>query len=340
MTSETEAEKVHVPFTELMDLAAELVGGRVLFASDDFFAEKENLLKPGRGLFIPGKFTDKGKWMDGWESRRKRTSGHDACVVKLGIPGVVRGVDVDTHHFLGNFPESFRLEGCEHDGGVEPTLDPGGWTELIPRTKLRGDSRNLVSVQSARRWTHLRLAIHPDGGVARFRVHGEVLPERSLLLSRPLPVDLASAENGGRVVACNDAFFGPRDNLLLPGRATNMGEGWETRRKRGPGNDWIVIRLALPGWIDRAVVDTHHFKGNYPDRCSLEGTYLKSPPWDFNDAADVGWKPLLRETKLEADQSHTFEGAVLENGRPVTHVRLSIYPDGGVSRLRLFGRPE
>jgi allantoicase len=205
--------------------------------------------------------------------------------------------------------------------------------------KLQGGSRNLLPVSGDRRWTHVKLHIYPDGGVARLRVHGEVVADRARLLKLGGPVDLAAAENGGVVVACNDAFFGPKDNLILPGRAANMGEGWETRRKRGPGFDWLVLKLAVPGTLSRVLVDTHHFKGNFPDTCSLEGARLPKPPWDFANAQEVDWKPLLPRTKLLADHEHVFEGSGLKDTGPFTHVRLCVYPDGGVSRLRLFGVP-
>jgi allantoicase len=342
MTVEAAPEKVHVPFATLLDLAQERVGGKVLYANDEFFAEKENLLMPGRGVFVADKFTERGKWMDGWETRRKRESGHDFCLIRLGIPGLVRGVDVDTHHFLGNFPESCSLDALALDGKEDVEALVKGdlpWKPILPRVKLWGGSRNLLPVFSDRRWTHLRLNIYPDGGVARLRVHGEVLPDRERLTRQGAPVDLCAAENGGVVVACNDAFFGPKDNLILPGRAANMGEGWETRRRRGPGFDWLVLKLAMPGTLTQVRLDTSHFKGNFPDTCSLEGAFLPEPPWDFAQAQGVEWKPLLPRTKLKADHEHVFEAAALEGRGPFTHARLCVYPDGGVSRLRLFGVP-
>lgn len=337
MQEEAQPEKVNVAFASLIDLAAEAVGGQTLLANDEFFAEKENLLKPGRGVFIPGKFTENGKWMDGWETRRKRVPGYDWCVIKLGLPGVIRGVDVDTNHFVGNYPEYASLEGCEAapDATGEELAKSASWVELVPKSRLQGGSRNLFPVASAQRFTHVRLNIFPDGGVARLRIHGEVRPDWEKLQAAGL-VDLAAAANGGSVVTCNDAFFGPKDNLLLPGRAKNMGEGWETRRKRVPGNDWIVVKLAAQGTLERVEVDTHHFKGNYPDRCSLEGVSLEEDLLDFANAK-LEWKELLPQSKLSAHTCHVYEKELLEKG-PFTHVRLNIFPDGGVSRLRLFGR--
>ncbi|AEI65268.1 allantoicase [Corallococcus macrosporus] len=335
-----EEGKLRIAFTELIDLAAENVGGQALLASDEFFAGKENLLKPGRGVFIPGKFTENGKWMDGWESRRKRVPGHDWCILKLGLPGVVRGVDIDTNHFLGNFPEYASVDALEVEGSPTPeALAAATWTPILPQLKLQGGTRNLFPIVSDKRWTHLRLNIFPDGGVARFRVHGEVRPDLERLSRADGTVDLAAAEHGGTVVACNDSFFGPKDNLILPGRAANMGEGWETRRKRVlPGFDWIVVKLAVPGTVQRVEVDTAFFKGNYPDTCSIEGCYLREPVVDFANAHDLAWTELLPRTKLQAHHRHHYESELAAKG-PFTHVRLKIYPDGGVSRLRVHGKP-
>ncbi|WIG92665.1 allantoicase [Myxococcus sp. SDU36] len=335
-----EEGKLRIAFTEFIDLAAENVGGQALLASDEFFAGKENLLKPGRGIFIPGKFTENGKWMDGWESRRKRVPGHDWCILKLGLPGVVRGVDIDTNHFLGNFPEYASVDALEVEGSPTPeALAEATWTPILPQLKLQGGTRNLFPIASDKRWTHLRLNIFPDGGVARFRVHGEVRPDFARLSHAGGTVDLAAAEHGGTVVACNDSFFGPKDNLILPGRAANMGEGWETRRKRVlPGFDWIVVKLAVPGTVERVEVDTAFFKGNYPDSCSIEGCYLREPVVDFANAHDLAWTELLPRTKLQAHHRHFYEAELAAKG-PFTHVRLKIHPDGGVSRLRVHGRP-
>ncbi|WP_257450086.1 allantoicase [Archangium lipolyticum] len=332
-----EEGKVRVAFAELIDLAAEKVGGRALYANDEFFAPKENLLKPGRGVFIPDKYTEFGKWMDGWETRRKRVPGHDFCIIQLGLPGVIRGVNVDTNHFIGNFPEYASVDGLEIQGQPSgESLVDAAWTEIVPKTKLAGGTQNYLPVASERRWTHLRLHIYPDGGVARLRVHGVVTPDLAKLRSGEL-VDLAAAENGGLVVTCNDAFFGPKDNLILPGRASTMGEGWETRRKRVPGFDWIVVKLAAPGTVHRVEVDTNHFKGNFPDMCSLEGCTLKEDILDFANAKDIAWQEILPRTKLQAHHRHFFETELRAAG-PFTHVRLNIFPDGGISRLRVHGR--
>lgn len=319
-------------FTELVDLAAEKVGGAVIAANDEFFAPKENLLKAAAPIFIEDKYTPLGKWMDGWETRRRRTPGDDWCVVRLGLPGIIRGVVVDTSFFRGNYPEQCSIEACEMDGypAAEEVLDKETvWKEILPKSSLKGDSQNLFSIDSNQRFTHLRLRIYPDGGVARLRVFGEVVPDWSRLRSRG-EIDLVAVENGGLVLSCSDMFFGHRHNLIMPGRAANMSDGWETKRRRGPDHDWVVIKLAQSGVARRVEVDTSYFKGNFPESCSLEG----GKPASTID--EIEWKPILPRTKLQAHTRHYFEEQILDAG-PISFVRFNIFPDGGVSRLHVYG---
>jgi allantoicase len=325
-------------YTELIDLAAERLGGAVLYANDDFFAPKENLLKPSAPVFIEGKYTERGKWMDGWESRRRRTPGFDWCLIRLGLPGIVRGVVVDTSFFRGNYPEQCSLEACTIDGhpDVEQLMDEATeWREILPVSELRGDSQNPFTINESGRVTHLRFRIFPDGGVARLRVYGEVVPDWESL-SRRGEVDLAAAENGALVLACSDMFFGHRHNLIMPGRGVDMGDGWETKRRRGPGYDWVVIRLAKRGVVKRVEVDTAHFKGNYPDTCSLEVCDAEGSVVDEGTLSSLAWREILSRTKLQAHTRHFYEAELSETGA-ATHVRFNIYPDGGVSRLRIYG---
>ncbi|HZS08403.1 MAG TPA: allantoicase [Blastocatellia bacterium] len=329
-------------FTELIDLASERLGGAVLFANDEFFAPKENLLKPGAPVFIEGKYTDLGKWMDGWESRRKRAPDlrelYDWCIIRLGLPGLIRGVIVDTSHFRGNYPSHCSLDACAVEGHPDVgrlTGDATSWAEILPRSELQGDSRNQFAIEQASRATHLRFKIYPDGGVARLRVYGEVTPDWERLIRRNSDVDLAAVKNGGHVIGCSDMFFGHRHNLIMPGRALNMSDGWETKRRRGPGHDWAVIRLGRQGVIQRLEVDTSWFKGNFPESCSVEAVNVQGgEPEDFSA---LEWKPVLSRTGLQAHTRHYFEDEVINVG-PATHVRFNIFPDGGVSRLRVFGR--
>jgi allantoicase len=328
-------------FTEYIDLAAERLGGRVVAANDEFFAPKENLLKAAAPVWIEGKYTDVGKWMDGWETRRRRTPGYDWCIVKLGLPGVIHGVVVDTSYFKGNFPEHCELESCAVDG------DPGlaqledhttKWNTTLKKSPLAGDTRNPFPLTPSSRVTHLRFKIYPDGGVARLRVHGEAVPDWPALTRARGDIDLAAVEHGGWVIVSSDMFFGSRNNLILPGRSTGMHDGWETRRRRGPGHDWCIVRLGAHGKISRIEVDTSHFKGNFPESCSLE---VCTAPRDLIDPDSLGalpWKEILTRTKLQADSLHIYEKELLD-ARAVTHARFHIYPDGGVARLRIFGTP-
>jgi allantoicase len=328
-------------FTELIDLASERLGGAVLFANDEFFAPKENLLKPSAPIFIEGKYTDLGKWMDGWESRRKRTPGFDWCIIRLGLPGIIRGVVVDTRHFKGNYPEQCSIEACTMDGlptTEDLTAESVQWTELLPKTNLQGDSLNPFEISSDARWTHLRFTIFPDGGVARLRVYGEVVPDWNRLKQIGGELDLAAVENGGMVLSCSDMFFGHRHNLIMPGRAVNMSDGWETKRRRGPGHDWTIIKLGAAGHIRGLEIDTSYFKGNFPESCSLEGCHAGDVPLETLQDPGFAWKPLLLRTKLQAHTRHLFD-EVMDAGL-VTHVRFNIFPDGGVSRLRVFGTIE
>jgi allantoicase len=325
-------------FIELIDLASEKLGGAVLFANDEFFAPKENLLKPSAPIFIEGKYTDLGKWMDGWETRRRRTPGYDWCIIRLGLPGIIRGVIVDTSHFRGNYPEQCSIDGCTIDG--QPTVEQLTsekiqWTEILPLSQLAGNSLNPFEITTSDRFTHLRLKIYPDGGVARLKVYGEVVPDWTRLQRGGGEIDLVAIENGGLVLSCSDMFFGHKHNLIMPGRAAGMSDGWETKRRRGPGHDWVTIKLGKPGRTRCVEVDTSYFKGNFPDSCSLEaiqtnGNVLPEHP---------DWKPVLPRTKLQAHTRHFFEEEILDAGT-ISHVRFNVFPDGGVSRLRLFGRTE
>jgi allantoicase len=326
-------------FTELIDLASERLGSAVLYANDDFFAPKENLLKASAPVFLESKYTDRGKWMDGWETRRRRTPGFDWCIIRLGLPGILRGALVDTAHFKGNFPEHCSLEAYAAGAGASVDELTGAsiqWTEVLPKSTLKGDTQNRFELRGAGRVTHLRFRIFPDGGVARLRVFGEVVPDWEALARRE-EIDLAAIEHGGLVLAASDMFFGSRHNLIMPGRAANMSDGWETRRRRGPGFDWAIVKLGATGTIRRVEVDTAHFKGNFPESCSLEAC---AAPIAGNDAAVLAsarWSELLPRTQLQADAVHVFEKELRAAG-DVTHVRFNIYPDGGVSRLRIFGR--
>lgn len=321
-------------FLDLPDLASETVGGAAILCNDEFFAEKENLVKVAAAVWKDHVYTDRGKWMDGWETRRYRPADgvapgpdsdiHDWCIVRLGLPGKIRGLVIDTAWFRGNYPASAAVYATEIDDPLDlRALETARWTEILPRSDLQGDHKNTFAIDSDRRFTHVRLDIYPDGGVARLRVHGDVVPDWDRLRAAGT-VDLAALENGAWVQSCSDMFFGSRNNLIKPGPSLSMADGWETRRRRGPGHDWAQIRLAAEGTIERLVVDTSHFKGNAPALCQVEGS---------RDGED--WRTILA-SPLQAHTVHSFAGELRRTG-PVSYLRVSVYPCGGIARLRAWG---
>ena len=317
---------------EWIDLAQPRLGTEAIYVTDEFFAPCERMLYPAPPRFYPGLYEDHGKWMDGWESRRKREPGHDWCVIRLGRRGRIRILDIDTSFFTGNFPPEAMAEICDDPALADPSGKGAAWMPLVARSPLSGDCHNVFECLDAGPATHIRLHIFPDGGIARLRAYGEVVVDWQSMSDRE--IDLAAAANGGRPVAWSDAHYGTPANLLAPGESANMGDGWETARRRGPGNDWSIICLGHAGTLRRAVIGTRHFKGNYPERCSLKGALLGSAP-DLVDGGDPGlWRELLPESGLRPDSEHEY---TLVSASPVDHVRLDIYPDGGISRLRLFG---
>lgn len=316
-----------------INLANPRLGAKALFATDEFFAPKERMLDPTPAVFIPDKYDDHGKWMDGWETRRKRSLGYNYCLVRLARPGVIQGVDLDTSFFTGNFPPAASLDGC-----YCPNADPDDqttWIEVLPSVTLSGNSHHYHTVTSGQAFTHVKVNMYPDGGLARLRVYSSPQCDWEWRQIED-KIDLIAMENGGYIVAVNNEHYGKASNLLLPGRGVNMGDGWETRRRREPGNDWCIIALAHPGEIKEIEVDTAHFKGNFPDRCSIQAAYVKGGTLDSLVTQSMFWPVLLPEQKLDMDKQHSFSD--LEKLGPITHIRFNVIPDGGVSRLRLWGK--
>ncbi len=314
-----------------INLAAPELGAAICSVTDEFFAPAKRMLSAKAPVFIPDKFDAHGKWMDGWESRRKRVTGHDSCVLRI-CPGVIKGFEIDTSHFTGNYPPAASIEACRVD------IDPDEhtcWTELVPKSDLEGDSQQFFAVGNESAWSHIRLHIYPDGGIARLKVFGEPEQQRTAG-DRDRLVDLVSSAVGGRALECNNMHFGNMGNLLSTKPVANMGDGWETRRRRHPGNDWVILKLGQKGTISRIEVDTAFFRGNYPARCSLKGASPAADAELINESA--GWAEILPQVGLGPDQLHVFENQLRDVGQ-VTHVRLDIFPDGGVARLRLLGLP-
>jgi allantoicase len=318
-----------------LNLADPRLGAKALIASDEFFAPKERMLDPQPAVFIPGKYDDHGKWMDGWETRRKRTTGQDSCIVKLARRGTIEGVDIDTSHFTGNFPPAASIEACASTSEMPP--DDAHWHMLVAPTALQGNRHHYLDVLHSDTFTHIRITLFPDGGVARLRIYGRPALEEALASKDAgALIDLAAAINGAHIVQANNEHFGLAANLLMPGRGANMGDGWETRRRREPGNDWAIIALASPGVIRKVEVDTAFFKGNYPDRCSLQAARVEGGTPESLVTQAMFWPTLLAEQALRMDDQHFYERELAALGA-VTHVRFNLFPDGGVSRLRLWG---
>ncbi|MGI8591077.1 MAG: allantoicase [Nakamurella sp.] len=317
-------------FTRLPDLASRALGGSVVFANDELFAERENLIKPVAAAYSTYTFGHKGQIYDGWETRRRREPGHDWALVRLGLPGIVRGVIVDTSFFTGNYPPEISVEGCSFDGYPSPQeLVGADWITVVPKSPVKGDAANSFAVEVEQRMTHVRLCMYPDGGIARLRVHGDVVPDPRLLTRGA--VDLAALANGATVTGCSNMFYSSPNNLIAPGEARLMGEGWETSRRRDEGNDWVQINLAAPGSARLAVLDTSYFVGNAPGWASLRGYDARTGNVPDGDA---GWTEILPRTRLQPDTPHRLRIDVAEE---ITDIRLDVYPDGGMARFRLFG---
>jgi allantoicase len=301
------------------DLASRKLGGSVIHASDEFYGPAYSLIEPGPAAHDPALFGPRGKVYDGWETRRRRQPGTDFVIVRLAVPAIVRGVVIDTAHFRGNYPPSASAAGTMLAGYPDAgEVLAAPWESLSGQISLGGDAATAHAVTGPGPLvSHVRLTIDPDGGVARFRVHGEVIPDPRLLGGR---VDLAATLAGGQVVSCSNMFYSAPGNVLAPGLATVMSDGWETARRRDDGHDWLVVALAAPGLLHDVVIDTSRFAGNAPGWATLT---------DDETGAE-----LLGRTRLQPDTEHRFR---LRAPGPVRRVRLDIFPDGGISRLRLNG---
>ncbi len=321
-------------FTALTDLADRRLGGAVIATSDELFAERENLLLPAPAEFRPHTFGNKGQLMDGWETRRRRgadddtphpdAEDHDWALIRLGAPGVVHGVIVDTAHFRGNYPPEIGIDAIDLPGTPSPAeLLAADWRPLVPRSPVRGHAANGFATTDRYRCTHLRLKQYPDGGIARLRVHGEVRPDPAWPAALGT-FDLAALENGGTVEDASDRFFSPPANLIMPGKSRVMADGWENRRRRDQGHDWVRLRLAGRGEIRAVEIDTANYVGNAAGWAALYGR---------DGGGD--WFELVPRTRLQPDSVHRL---LVPARRPTTHVRLDVFPDGGIARLRLHGR--
>ena len=319
----------------LIDLAQSRLGSKVVFKTDEFFASASRIINPMPPIFKEGVFDKHGKWMDGWETRRKRSKGHDYLILKLGKAGRISKVDIDTSYFSGNQPTKVSIEACFSKKNL-PSKN-SKWTKILKKKSTKANSHHFFNIKNKSVFTHIKLNIYPDGGVARLRIYGSMEIKK---IKKKKIINLASVLNGASVIAYNNEHFGKAENILAPGSGKNMGDGWETRRSRGKNFDWLILKCAAAGKIKKIQIDTHHFKGNYPDMCSLQATYLNgkiSAKSIVNKSKK--WKLLLNKVKLHAHKKHNFQNKIMKN-KKVNYIKINIFPDGGISRIRVFGRVE
>ncbi|KAJ1787150.1 Allantoicase [Coemansia sp. RSA 2399] len=315
------------------NLASVSLGSKIISFTDEFFAEATNMLKDEEAVFLPEEFTDRGKWMDGWETRR-HNKNYDWAIIQLGYAGVIYGFDVDTSHFTGNHAPVVSIEGAN---ATEEEVRGGKaqFEEILPKVNMNpGSHHYFVYEAPTKTYTHLRVNNYPDGGIARLRVYGQVVPQTVVTSSDGL-VDLAFVGNGGRAVACSNQHFCSPSNLVLPGRGKTMGDGWETRRSRTPNhNDWAILKLGIPGYVEKVELDTRHFCGNFPPLVALHGTVSS----EDIPADDAKWTEIVGGVATTADAQHYFDSTGPKDVA-FTHVKFTMYPDGGLKRIRINGRP-
>ena len=317
----------------MTNLADPRIGSKVVFKTDDFFASAKRIINNQTPVFKEGVFDNHGKWMDGWETRRRRTKGFDYLIIKLGKPGKIRSIDIDTAYFSGNQPTQASLEACFSKKN-NPN-NKSNWIQILNKKKIGPNKNHNFKIKNQSIFTHVKLNIYPDGGIARLRIFGEMVLKKYNFKNKI--INLTSMVNGASIVGCNNEHFGKSENILAPGKGKNMGDGWETRRSRGKNHDWLIIKCGCTGSIKKIEIDTHHFKGNYPDSCSIQAAYIskkisnskivqKSQKWNF----------VLNKTKLKANKKHIFKNNIISKNK-INFIKINIFPDGGISRIRTFG---
>ena len=326
-------KKKYIFLNGLIDLAQSRLGSKIVYKTDEFFAPAKRIINPWPPVFKEGVFDKHGKWMDGWETRRKRSKGHDYLILKLGKPGKIYKVDIDTSYFSGNHPTKVSIQACFSKKNI-PNKN-SKWTTILKKQSTKANSHHFFNIKNKSIFSHIKLNIFPDGGVARLRVYGTI--ENKKKFGKKI-LNLTSVLNGATPIVCNNEHFGRAENILAPGIGKNMGDGWETRRSRGKNFDWLIIKCATAGRIGKIQIDTHHFKGNYPDKCSLQAAYINSKISNKSIVnSSKKWKLLLNKVKLNAHKKHNFQNKLMKN-KKVNYIRINIFPDGGISRIRMFGK--
>lgn len=250
-------------------------------------------------------------------------------------------MEIDTAFFDGNHAEAIAVQGVSiiGDGADQKVenLKHEEWQkeEQLGMRECGPSRRQAWKVQEGSEITHVRLCMYPDGGIARFRLYGEAIPVYPEDKNEEL--ELSAAVMGGVAVSCSDEHFGKRGNLLLPGRGVDMGDGWETKRSREKSHeDWVVVRLGARGVVKRIVVDTMHFRGNYPKGVRVEG--VDAVGEEIVEGGDGKWEEICGiQQGLEPDMEREFRDKEVQREKVCTYVKLTISPDGGVKRFRVFG---
>tara|TARA_B100000959_G_scaffold18953_1_gene18376 strand:+ start:24 stop:1028 length:1005 start_codon:yes stop_codon:yes gene_type:complete len=327
-------------YKDQIDIASSDQGSKVIYCSDEFFADSSRMLQANDPVWIEGKYDENGKWMDGWESRRRRDGKNDFCFIRLGSPSIINNFNIDTTHFTGNFAPGISILGCYVPGGTTDDRVVDGsavseWFDLLAQENLEGDSHNLFSCKSTQPLTHLKITLYPDGGIARFRAYGNTYFEDNKY--QMTGTNVISKQSGARAVFANDEHFGCLSNVLEEHDPLSMADGWETRRRRKPGNDWGIIALSRPAKVHEIVIDTSFFKGNFPDTFSISSTNMTDTDDNTLIEKSKTWDLLIERKKLGMNQIHVFNKTNLLHNDSITHIRIDIFPDGGIARLKLIG---
>jgi allantoicase len=325
-------KKKYIFLDGLIDLAQSRLGTKVVYKTDEFFAPAKRIINPWPPIFKEGVFDKHGKWMDGWETRRKRNKGYDYLILKLGKPGKIHKIDIDTSYFNGNQPSKISLEACFTSAKI-PNKN-SNWIKILNKKFTKPNSHHFFTIKNKSTFTHVKLNIYPDGGVARLRIYGTMEIKKKF---KKKIINLTSVLSGAVPIACNNEHFGRAENILAPGVGKNMGDGWETRRSRGKNSDWLILKCATHGKVSKIQIDTHHFKGNYPDKCSIQAAFLNSKI--SSNAIIINskkWEHLLNKVKLGPHKKHNFKNQLMKN-KKINYIKINIFPDGGISRIRVFG---
>lgn len=322
-----------------VNVADSTLGAEIIYCSDEFFASSNRLLIPTEPKFLADYYDDNGKWMDGWETQRRRNDGYDYCIIKLAFPCLVNQINIDTTFFTGNSPMAISVDAIFHEG--DNVIDQkSGWEEILSYCKIKNNDKSVFKISTISIATHIKFNIYPDGGVSRIKVFGFIKKNNSILSLSPdgNEENLLCMSNGAIVVSCSDMHYGSPINLLKPLPANNMGDGWETRRRRSPGNDWCIFRLFRPGKIYSFELDTSFFKGNYPSHFSIQAAQLSLDDMTVKNELlvyqSIFWTTIVSKSEL-GPNCKTKHIHVDENY--YTHIKLNIYPDGGLSRFKVYG---